>query len=43
MRLAKPDRVLTGFEFEAKPDLSTYEIHRDVHISLKNNRTDIVP
>jgi LPS export ABC transporter protein LptC len=43
VRLAKPDRVLTGFEFEAKPDLSTYEIHRDVHISLKNNRTDIVP
>ena len=43
VRLAKPDRVLTGFEFEAKPDLSTYEIHRDVHISLKNNRSDIVP
>jgi len=43
VRLAKPDRVLTGFEYEAKPDLSTYEIHRDVHISLKNNRTDIVP
>jgi LPS export ABC transporter protein LptC len=43
VRLAKPDRVLTGFEFEAKPDLSTYEIHRDVHISLKNNRSDIAP
>jgi len=43
VRIAKPDRVVTGFEFEAKPDLSTYEIRRDVHISLKNNRSDIVP
>ena len=43
VRLSKPDRVLTGFEFEAKPDLSTYEIHRDVHISLKNTRSDITP
>ena len=43
VRLAKPDRVLTGFEFESKPDLTTYEIRRDVHISLKNNRSDIVP
>jgi len=43
VRLSKPDRVLTGFEFEAKPDLTTYEIHRDVHISLKNNRSDIAP
>jgi LPS export ABC transporter protein LptC len=37
------DRVLTGFEFVAKPDLSTYEIHRDVHIALKNDRSDITP
>jgi LPS export ABC transporter protein LptC len=43
VRLAKPDRVLTGFEFVAKPDLSTYEIHRDVHIALKNDRSDITP
>ena len=43
VRIAKPDRVITGFEFEAKPDLSTYEIHRDVHITLKNDRSVITP
>lgn len=34
VRLAKPDRILTGAEFRAKPDLTTYEIHRDVRITL---------
>ena len=43
VRIAKPDRVITGFEFEAKPDLSTYEIHRDVNITLKNDRSVITP
>lgn len=38
VRLAKPDRILTGFEFEAKPDLTTYEIRRDVHITLLGQR-----
>jgi LPS export ABC transporter protein LptC len=36
VRLAKPDRILTGFEFEADPDLSDYEIHRDVTITIVN-------
>lgn len=34
VRLAKPDRVLTGYEFEAKPDLSDYEVHKDVTITI---------
>lgn len=34
VRLAKPDRVLTGFEFESKPDLSNYEVRRDVTITV---------
>ena len=43
VRLAKPDRVVTGFEFEAKPDLTTYEIHRDVRITLVGDRRDGTP
>lgn len=34
VRLAKPDRVLTGYGFEAKPDLSDYEVHKDVTITI---------
>jgi LPS export ABC transporter protein LptC len=34
VRLAKPDRVLTGYEFEATPDLSDYEVHKDVTITI---------
>jgi LPS export ABC transporter protein LptC len=34
VRLAKPDRVMTGYEFEAKPDLSDYEVHKDVTITI---------
>jgi LPS export ABC transporter protein LptC len=34
VRLAKPDRVMTGFEFEAKPDLTDYEVRRDVTITV---------
>jgi LPS export ABC transporter protein LptC len=43
VRLAKPDRVLTGFEFKAKPDLTNYEIRRDVHITLQNDRRVVGP
>jgi LPS export ABC transporter protein LptC len=34
VRISKPDRVLTGWDFDAKPDLSTYEIRRNVNITL---------
>jgi LPS export ABC transporter protein LptC len=34
VRISKPDRVLTGIGFKAKPDLTEYEVHRDVHIEL---------
>ncbi len=34
VRIAKPDRVLTGTGFTAKPDLSSYEVQHDVHITL---------
>ena len=34
VRLAKPDQVLTGFDFESKPDLSDYEVRRDVTITV---------
>jgi LPS export ABC transporter protein LptC len=40
VRLAKPDRILTGFEFEANPDLSDYEVHRDVSITIVNGLDD---
>jgi LPS export ABC transporter protein LptC len=40
VRLAKPDRVLTGFEFEAKPDLSDYEVRRDVTITIVDPSED---
>lgn len=43
VRLAKPDRVLTGTDFESKPDLTTYEIRRDVHITLVDNRRADAP
>jgi len=34
VRIEKPDRVLTGTGFRAKPDLSEYEVNEDVHIEL---------
>lgn len=34
VRLAKPDQVVTGREFESKPDLTDYEIRHDVNITL---------
>jgi len=34
VRLAKPDQVVTGLEFDAKPDLTDYEIRHDVNITL---------
>jgi LPS export ABC transporter protein LptC len=34
VRLAKPDRVLTGFGFQSKPDLSDYKVERDVRITI---------
>jgi LPS export ABC transporter protein LptC len=40
VRLAKPDRILTGFEFEANPDLTDYEVHRDVSITIVNGLDD---
>jgi LPS export ABC transporter protein LptC len=40
VRLAKPDRILTGFEFEANPDLSDYEVRRDVTITIVNRLED---
>ena len=43
VRLAKPDRVLTGTEFQAKPDLTTYEIRRDVRITLIDEHRDAAP
>jgi LPS export ABC transporter protein LptC len=34
VRLAKPDRVLTGFDFRSTPDLSDYEVREDVTITI---------
>jgi LPS export ABC transporter protein LptC len=34
VRLAQPDRVLTGIGFRSNPDLSDYEVEKDVRISL---------
>jgi len=34
VRIAKPDRVLTGTGFRAKPDLTQYEVEKDVRIRL---------
>jgi len=34
VRLAKPDRVLTGYGFRSKPDLSDYKVERDVRITI---------
>jgi len=34
VRIAKPDRVLTGVGFTAKPDLTEYEVLKDVRIRL---------
>jgi len=34
VRLAKPDQVVTGREFDAKPDLTDYEIRHDVNITV---------
>jgi LPS export ABC transporter protein LptC len=38
VRLAKPDRVLTGIGFEANPDLTDYEVREDVTITFIDNR-----
>jgi LPS export ABC transporter protein LptC len=43
VRLSKPDRILTGFEFEAKPDLTDYEIRRDVNITIIDKSSDAAP
>jgi LPS export ABC transporter protein LptC len=34
VRIAKPDRILTGVGFRAKPDLSEYEVEQDVRLTL---------
>ncbi len=34
VRIRKPDRVLTGVGFEAKPDLSEYQVKQDVHVTI---------
>jgi LPS export ABC transporter protein LptC len=43
VRLAKPDRVLTGYGFQSKPDLSDYKVERDVRITIHDagNQNDI--
>ena len=38
VRLAKPDRVLTGIGFEANPDLTDYEVREDVTITFVDDR-----
>jgi LPS export ABC transporter protein LptC len=43
VRITKPDRVLTGWEFDAKPDLSEYEIRRDVSITLVERGNALAP
>lgn len=35
-RLAKPDRVLTGIGFDAAPDLSDYEVKKNVRIHFRD-------
>ena len=34
VRIAKPDRVLTGEGYRSKPDLSSYELDRNVQVTL---------
>ncbi len=40
VRIAKPDRVLTGTGFTATPDLEDYKIHHDVHVTLIDREHD---
>jgi len=40
VRLAKPDRVLTGYGFQSKPDLSDYKVERDVRITIHDDGID---
>jgi LPS export ABC transporter protein LptC len=37
VRLAKPDRVLTGYGFQSKPDLSDYKVEREVRITIHDD------
>ena len=41
VRLAKPDRVLTGFDFQSTPDLSDYEVREDVTITIVDDGENI--
>jgi len=34
VRLSKPDRVVTGIGYEAKPDLTNYKIREDVKVTI---------
>jgi LPS export ABC transporter protein LptC len=37
VRMARVDRVLTGTTFEATPDLTHYEVEKDVHIIVRGS------
>lgn len=41
VRIRKPDRVLTGVGFEAKPDLSEYQVKQDVHVTIIDRERNV--
>jgi LPS export ABC transporter protein LptC len=41
VRIRKPDRVLTGVGFEAKPDLSEYQVKKDVHVTIIDRERNV--
>ena len=43
VRIAKPDRILTGFGFRANPDLTTYEVQRDVRVTFIDRDRTVAP
>jgi LPS export ABC transporter protein LptC len=43
VRIAKPDRILTGFGFRANPDLTNYEVLRDVRVTFIDRERSVAP
>ncbi len=43
VRIAKPDRILTGFGFRSNPELTNYEVQRDVHVTFIDRARTVAP
>lgn len=43
VRIAKPDRILTGFGFRSNPELTNYEVQRDVHVTFIDRARSVAP